>query len=48
VVTKPVPAWEIWSGAPARPLRVRDRDALIARGVPVEELEARSLLHRAA
>jgi acetyltransferase-like isoleucine patch superfamily enzyme len=44
VVTKPVPPWGIWSGVPARPLRVRDRSALIARGVPVEELEARSLL----
>jgi hypothetical protein len=28
---------------PARPLRLRDREALIARGVPVEELEARAL-----
>lgn len=46
VVTKPIPPWEIWSGVPARPLRVRDRGALIARGVPVEELEARSLLDR--
>lgn len=44
VVTKPIPAWEIWSGVPARPLRTRDRGALIARGVPVAELEARSLL----
>jgi galactoside O-acetyltransferase len=48
VVTKPIPPWEIWSGVPARPLRARDRDALIARGVPVEELEARALLHSAA
>jgi len=46
VVTKPIPAWEIWSGVPARPLRTRDRRALIARGVPVDELEARSLLLR--
>jgi acetyltransferase-like isoleucine patch superfamily enzyme len=44
VVTKPIPAWEIWSGVPARPMSIRDRDALIARGVPVVELEARSLL----
>ena len=44
VVTKPVPAWEIWSGVPAKPLRNRDREALIARDVPVAELEARSLL----
>jgi galactoside O-acetyltransferase len=43
VVTKPIPAWEVWSGVPARPLRLRDREALIARGVPVEELEARAL-----
>lgn len=46
VVTKPIPAWEIWSGVPARPLRTRDREALIARGVPVAELEARSLRQR--
>ncbi|HEX6459402.1 MAG TPA: hypothetical protein VF032_10845 [Thermoleophilaceae bacterium] len=44
VVTKPIPAWEIWSGVPAKPLRTRDRKALIARGVPVAELEAQSLL----
>jgi acetyltransferase-like isoleucine patch superfamily enzyme len=44
VVTRPIPAWEIWSGVPARPMSIRERDALIARGVPVAELEARSLL----
>jgi acetyltransferase-like isoleucine patch superfamily enzyme len=44
VVTKPVPAWEIWSGVPARPMGRRDRDALIARGVPVAELETRPLV----
>jgi galactoside O-acetyltransferase len=43
VVTKTIPAWEIWSGVPARPMAVRDREALVARGVPVEELESRAL-----
>jgi acetyltransferase-like isoleucine patch superfamily enzyme len=44
VVNKPVPAWEIWAGVPARKIGVRDRDTLIARGLPIEELEAQSLL----
>jgi acetyltransferase-like isoleucine patch superfamily enzyme len=44
VVTMAVPPWEVWAGVPARPLRPRDRVALVARGVPVPELERRSLL----
>jgi galactoside O-acetyltransferase len=44
VATRDIPPWEIWSGVPARPLRLRDPEPLKARGVPVDELTARSLL----
>lgn len=47
VVNKPVPAWEIWAGVPAKPIGRRDRDVLIERGMPIEELEAQSLLSNA-
>ncbi|HEY1595335.1 MAG TPA: hypothetical protein VGF74_08055 [Thermoleophilaceae bacterium] len=47
VVNKPVPAWEIWAGVPARPIGRRDRDILIERGLPIEELESQSLLSNA-
>lgn len=38
-----VPPWEVWAGVPARRVSVRDPEPLRRRGVPVEELEARSL-----
>jgi acetyltransferase-like isoleucine patch superfamily enzyme len=44
VATKPVPAWEVWAGVPAKRIASRDPDALRARGVPVDELRARGLL----
>lgn len=44
VATRDIPPWEIWSGVPARPLRARDPEPLRARGVPVDELEARALV----
>lgn len=44
VVTKRVPPWEVWAGVPARAVGGRDAGELRARGVPVEALEARSLL----
>src|SRR6185436_17484222 len=43
VATRDIPPWEIWSGVPARPLRERDPEPLRARGVPVDELQARPL-----
>ena len=43
VVTKKVPDWEIWAGVPARSVGGRDAEALRARGIPVDELQARSL-----
>ncbi|HEX4759375.1 MAG TPA: acyltransferase [Thermoleophilaceae bacterium] len=47
VINKPVPAWEIWAGVPAKAIGRRDRDVLIERGMPIEELEAQSLLSNA-
>ncbi|HEY6758953.1 MAG TPA: hypothetical protein VI318_05660 [Baekduia sp.] len=44
VAVKDVPAWEVWGGVPARKVGERDPAPLKARGVPVDELEARSLL----
>ena len=44
VATKSIPAWEVWGGVPARRVGVRDPEPLRARGVPVDELEARALL----
>jgi galactoside O-acetyltransferase len=48
VATKDIPAWEVWGGVPARRIGPRDPELLRRRGVPVDELQARSLLAPAA
>jgi acetyltransferase-like isoleucine patch superfamily enzyme len=47
VATKDIPAWEVWGGVPARRVAARDPEPLRARGVPLDELAARSLLNAA-
>ena len=44
VATRPIPAWEVWGGVPARRISLRDPAPLRARGVPVDELMERPLL----
>jgi acetyltransferase-like isoleucine patch superfamily enzyme len=44
VATRPIPAWEVWGGVPARRISLRDPGPLRARGVPVDELMERALL----